>query len=105
MRPAAYMQINVVISTSMIPSSGCHRAMPGGTAWRAIISMGVAGGNNEAQAAKWLFGSRITAKATNIGSMANTRIGHISDCVSFMSVQAAPTAMYSEPYMKTDKTW
>ena len=41
----------------------------------------------------------------NIGIIAMSITGMISDCVSLMSEQAAPMAMKSEPYIRTPSIW
>src|SRR5205085_10256895 len=78
---------------------------PGGTACRAIISIGVATGTNDMNVANELFGSRTTGPRANSGTQATSTTGSSSICVSFMSVQAAPTATNSEPYISTASVW
>ena len=57
------------------PRSGCQAGIPGGTASRATISIGVAGGRREATVAKALVGSRTTLTQTNIGNMMTSVTG------------------------------
>jgi len=64
----------MVASTPAIPKTGCHQAMPGGTATRTSINIGVAVGKYDATVEKTLFGSRTTFVQTNIGTMANNSL-------------------------------
>ena len=66
---------------------------------RAIISVGVANGKNDSPVATGPLGSVSTLVSTNIGTHASSITGNRRFCVSFMSEQAAPTAMNSEPYI------
>src|SRR5579884_4185833 len=102
-RPAAQTQASVVSITNPTPRTGCHDGTPGGTDWRKIMSIGVEKGKNERLYATVLLGSCKTLPMRNIGSMARSMTGHNRFCVSFISVQAAPMAMNSEPYIKAAK--
>src|SRR5689334_210454 len=66
-RPAATTHRRAVIRTMAMPNNGCHIGMPGGTARRMTINIGVAGGNKERPRANEEFGSRTTLSHTNIG--------------------------------------
>src|SRR5437667_11174285 len=103
MRPAAYTHKAVAASTTATPATGCHQAMPGGTACRVIINIGVDGGKNEAAVANMPLGCSMTGTSTKSGKQATNITGSSNDCVSFMSVHAAPIAMKSEPYINSAK--
>src|SRR5262249_24217081 len=104
-RPEAYTHASVVASIRPMPTMGCHSGTPGGTACRASIKVGVAVGYSEMAVANVLGGSGTTFTHTNNGSIAMRVSGVTIACASFMSVHAAPTAAYSEPYMNTASTW
>src|SRR5579883_3110178 len=98
------MQMSVAASTPSIPRAGCQKGIPGGTATRATISIGVALGRNDATVENVLVGSRTTLIQMNIGTIANSITGQSMACVSRRSVQAAPTVMNSDPYINTPST-
>src|SRR5262245_57356415 len=89
-RPAAKTQSSVETRTIATPTSGCHIGIPGGTAWRITISIGVAGGKSDIVSAIVEFGSRTMLSHTNIGDTSSSMTGVIMLCASFMSVTAAP---------------
>src|SRR5712692_335130 len=88
-----------------MPTTGCHQGTPGGMDCRAIISIGVDTGTNEIAVASGPLGSLTTDPRANIGRQIISTTGMSSVCVSLMSVQAAPMAMKSEPYISTANIW
>src|SRR5437867_2496827 len=87
-----------------MPTIGCHHGIPGGTARRATINIGVAGGKNENQVEKVLLGCSMTWTSTNIGSTASRITGMSMVWLSEAVVQAAPMAMKMEPNIKLART-
>src|SRR5205809_1079794 len=104
-RPAAQTQANVVANTTATPRIGSHHGMPGGIDCRAIISIGVDGGKYDMLTARPPSGSRMMLVSTNIGKQITNITGMSSDCDSLASVDAAPTAIKTEPNISTAKVW
>ena len=96
MRPAAQTQATTVANTSTTPSTGCHQAIPGGIATRAVMNIGAVNGKNDPATAIGPLGFWITTPSSSIGIAAISITGMSRLCVSLMSLAAAPTAMKSE---------
>src|SRR5205085_2424165 len=97
-------QAVVMARATTMPRIGCHQGMPGGTARRATISIGVAGGKNENHVEKVLLGCSITWINTNIGNTASRITGISMVWLSDAVVQAAPMAMKMDPNIRIDST-